>query len=157
MFNLTSVLLESNDAKMERQIDNFRIIARSTATHQTPIFKIMRLPENLSDIRRTCLCNQDSIMQSLPTPKVFSIGLHSYVSLSEQIDIMSEHGIVYHMENLDDETKEFVHFMATKAGKVLCDKMRRVVDTEKSVSIGHYILWSDGFTQHHVKMHKGSV
>ena len=53
------------------------------------------------------------------------------------------------MENLDDETKKFVHFMATKAGKVLRDKMRRVVDTDESVSIGHYILWSDGFTQHH--------
>ena len=157
MFNLTSVLLDSNEANMERQIDNFRIIARNTVTHQTPIFKSMRLPESLSDIRRTCLSNQDSIMQSLPTPKVLSIGMHSYVSLSEQIDIMSAHGIVYHMENLDDETKKFVHFMATKAGKVLRDKMRRVVDTDESVSIGHYILWSDGFTRHHVKTHKGSV
>ena len=103
----------------------------------------MHLPESLSDIRRTCLSNQDSIMESLPTHKVFSIGMHCYVSLSEQIDIMSAHGIVYHMENLDNETKESVHFMATKAGNVLRDKMRRVDDTDKSVSIGHYILWAD--------------
>ena len=117
----------------------------------------MRLLESLSDIRITCLSNQDSIIQSLPTPKVFSIGLHSYVSLSEQIYIISAHGIVYHIENLDDETKEFVHFMVNKAGKVLHDKMQRVVDTDEYVSIGHYILWSYGFTRHHVKLHKGSV
>ena len=108
---------------MDHQIDNFRIIAKNTVTHQIPIFKSMCLPEIMSYIRRTCLSNQDSIMQSLPTPKVFSIVLHSYVSLSEQTNIMSAHGFVYHMENLDDETKEFVHFMATKAGKVLRDKM----------------------------------
>ena len=157
MFNLTSVLLDSNDANIERTVEMFRIIARNTAQNQESIFPNIRLPESLADIRRTCLSNKYSIMQSLPTPTVNSIEMHSYISLSEQLDIMSAHGIVYHMENLDDETKEFVNFMATRAGMVLRDKMRGLVDTDESVSVGHYILWSDGFTRHHVKTHKGSV
>ena len=70
---------------------------------------------------------------------------------------MWAHDIDFQMYALDDEEKDFVELMATRAGEVLRNKIKQLTNDGQCLSCGYYILWSDGFTNHHVKTTKASV
>ena len=152
--------MASNQEHMLQEMENYRIILRNLQLGSKMIFPNTRLPESKEDMYKICTQNQNSIFNSLPQETVKIINGHSYISLSEKLDIMCAHGVVYDFNSLCDEHQDFVDLMATRAGSALRQRMRNMTlhDVNQGIlKVGYYILWSDGFTKHHIKTHKGSI
>ena len=111
---------------MLREMKDYCIILRNLPPGSKHIFPNTRLLETKEDMYKSCTQNQNSILNPLPQETVKVINGHSYILLSEKLDIMHAHGVVYNLNSLCDEHQDFVDLMATRAGAALRQWMRNM-------------------------------
>ena len=56
-------------------------------------FETTRIPTSITNIRKFYTTGKYSIYQNLPTPKIFQLNKHTYVSISDTLDYSLAIGI----------------------------------------------------------------